>query len=38
MEQSGFEPQDDNNYKGAAYGWQRNIEALEKVVAGLASA
>jgi uncharacterized protein YndB with AHSA1/START domain len=36
MEQSGFEPQDDNNYKGAAYGWQRNIEALEKVVAGLA--
>jgi uncharacterized protein YndB with AHSA1/START domain len=36
LEQSGFEPQDDNNYKGAAYGWQRNIEALEKVVAGLA--
>jgi uncharacterized protein YndB with AHSA1/START domain len=36
MEQSGFGPQDDNNYKGAAYGWQRNIEALEKVVAGLA--
>jgi len=36
MEQSGFGPQDDNNYKGAAYGWQRNIEALAKVVAGLA--
>jgi uncharacterized protein YndB with AHSA1/START domain len=36
MEQSGFGPQDDNNYKGAAYGWQRHIEALEKVVAGLA--
>ena len=36
MEQSGFGPQDDNNYKGAAYGWQRNIETLEKVVAGLA--
>ena len=36
LEQSGFEPQDDNNYKGAAYGWQRNLEALEKVVAGLA--
>ena len=35
MEQSGFGPQDDNNYKGAAYGWQRNIGALEKVVAGL---
>ena len=38
MEQSGFGPQDDNNYKGAAYGWQRNIDALEKVLAGLASA
>ena len=36
MEQSGFGPQDDNNYKGAAHGWQRHIEALEKVVAGLA--
>jgi uncharacterized protein YndB with AHSA1/START domain len=35
MEQSGFGPQDDNNYKGAAYGWQRNLETLEKVVAGL---
>ena len=35
LEQSGFGPQDDNNYKGAAYGWQRNIGALEKVVAGL---
>jgi uncharacterized protein YndB with AHSA1/START domain len=38
MEQSGFGPQDDNNYKGAAYGWQRNIDALEKVLARLASA
>ena len=35
MEQSGFGPQDDNNYKGAAHGWQRNIDALEKVLAGL---
>jgi len=35
LEQSGFGPQDDNNYKGAAYGWQRNIDALEKVLAGL---
>ena len=35
MEQSGFGPQDDNNYKGAAYGWQRMIEALEKLLAGL---
>ena len=38
MEQSGFGPQDDNNYKGAAYGWQRNLETLEKVVAGHATA
>ena len=38
MEQSGFGPQDDNNYKGAAYGWQRNIDALGKLLAGLASA
>jgi uncharacterized protein YndB with AHSA1/START domain len=38
LKQSGFGPQDDNNYKGAAYGWQRNIDALEKVLAGLASA
>jgi uncharacterized protein YndB with AHSA1/START domain len=37
MEQSGFGPQDDNNYKGAAYGWQRFIGALEKVVAKLDS-
>jgi uncharacterized protein YndB with AHSA1/START domain len=36
MEQSGFGPQDDNNYKGAAYGWQRNIDSLEKLVASLA--
>jgi uncharacterized protein YndB with AHSA1/START domain len=38
MEQSGFGPQDDNNYKGAAYGWQHMIEALEKLLAGLAPA
>jgi uncharacterized protein YndB with AHSA1/START domain len=36
LEQSGFGPQDDNNYKGAAYGWQRNLEALEKTIARLA--
>jgi uncharacterized protein YndB with AHSA1/START domain len=36
LEQSGFGPQDDNNYKGAADGWQRNIDALEKVLAELA--
>ena len=27
--------QDDNNYEGAAYGWERIIGALEKVAAGL---
>ena len=36
MEQSGFRPEEENNYRGAAYGWQRNIDALEKVLAGLA--
>ena len=36
LEQAGFGPQDDTNYKGAAYGWQRNFETLEKVLAGLA--
>ena len=38
MEQSGFGPQDDNNYKGAAYGWQHMLEALEKLLLGLAPA
>jgi uncharacterized protein YndB with AHSA1/START domain len=38
LEQSGFGPQDDNSYKGAAYGWPRNIDALEKLLAGLAAA
>jgi uncharacterized protein YndB with AHSA1/START domain len=37
MEQSGFGPQDDNNYKGAAYGWQHMFDALEKLLAGLAA-
>jgi uncharacterized protein YndB with AHSA1/START domain len=35
MEQSGFRPDQDNNYKGANYGWQRFVAGLEKVVAGL---
>src|SRR6478609_905857 len=25
MEQSGFRPEDEANYQGAAYGWQRNV-------------
>ncbi|WP_035056290.1 SRPBCC family protein [Andreprevotia chitinilytica] len=35
MEQSGFRPQDEHNYQGANYGWQRFIAGLERVVAGL---
>jgi len=34
MEQSGFRPQDEPNLKGANYGWQRFVAALERVVAG----
>jgi uncharacterized protein YndB with AHSA1/START domain len=33
MEQSGFRPQDEPNLKGANYGWQRFVAALERVVA-----
>jgi uncharacterized protein YndB with AHSA1/START domain len=35
MEQSGFRPQDEANYQGANYGWQRFIGGLERVAAGL---
>jgi hypothetical protein len=35
MEQSGFRPEEEANYQGANYGWQRYIRALERVVAGL---
>ena len=35
MEQSGFRPQDERNYQGANYGWQRFLGGLERVVAGL---
>jgi uncharacterized protein YndB with AHSA1/START domain len=35
MEQSGFRPQDEANYQGAGYGWQRFIDALERVTARL---
>ena len=35
MEQSGFRPDQDANYKGASYGWQRFLGGLERVVAGL---
>jgi hypothetical protein len=35
MEQSGFGPGQEANYKGANYGWQKFIGGLERVVAGL---
>jgi len=35
LEQSGFRPEQESNYQGATYGWQRFIGGLEKVVAGL---
>jgi hypothetical protein len=35
MEQSGFRPEDESNYKGAGYGWQKFVGALEQVAAGL---
>jgi uncharacterized protein YndB with AHSA1/START domain len=35
MEHSGFGPDQEHAYKGAKYGWQNFIGALEKVVAGL---
>ena len=35
LEQSGFRPQDEANYQGANYGWQRYLSNLERVTAGL---
>jgi uncharacterized protein YndB with AHSA1/START domain len=35
MEQSGFGPDQDANYKGATYGWNKFIGNLERVVGGL---
>ena len=32
MEQSGFAPDQEQNYRGAQYGWKGFIEALERVV------
>ena len=33
MEQSGFGPGTENNYRGAQYGWAQFLEKLEKVAA-----
>ena len=35
IEQLGFQPEDEANYQGANYGWQRYIGGLERVAAGL---
>jgi len=35
MEQSGFGPDQEANYRGANYGWQKFIAGLEGVVVGL---
>jgi uncharacterized protein YndB with AHSA1/START domain len=35
MEQSGFRLDEQRNYQGANYGWQRNLATLEQTVAGL---
>jgi uncharacterized protein YndB with AHSA1/START domain len=35
MEQSGFRPDQEANFQGANYGWQKFIGGLERVVAGL---
>jgi uncharacterized protein YndB with AHSA1/START domain len=35
MEQSGFRAEDEANYQGASYGWQRYVAGLERVAAGL---
>jgi uncharacterized protein YndB with AHSA1/START domain len=34
MEQSGFRPDQERAYKGANYGWQRFLGALEQVLSG----
>jgi uncharacterized protein YndB with AHSA1/START domain len=36
MEQSGFRADQEQNYRGAQYGWQKFLAALESVVAKLA--
>ena len=36
MEQAGFRAEDENNYRGAAYGWQRFLAGLDRVAGGLA--
>ena len=35
MEQSGFRPDQEQNYRGATYGWKNFLDRLERVVNGL---
>jgi len=35
LEQSGFRPEDEANYQGANYGWQRFVGGLERMAAAL---
>jgi uncharacterized protein YndB with AHSA1/START domain len=35
VEQQGFPPEDERNYQGASYGWQRYVAGLEQVIAKL---
>jgi len=35
MEQSGFRSEEDANYKGASYGWQKFIDNLERIAGRL---
>ena len=33
MEQSGFRPEQERNYQGAKYGWQKFLGGLDQVLA-----
>ena len=35
LEQAGFRAEEEANYRGAAFGWQRNLDGLERVLAAL---
>jgi uncharacterized protein YndB with AHSA1/START domain len=35
MEQSGFRPEQQANYQGASYGWQKFFSNLERVIGGM---
>jgi uncharacterized protein YndB with AHSA1/START domain len=37
MEQSGFRPEEERNYQGAQYGWQRYFDKLQRVTATVAA-